>query len=84
MEWRKHFDGSHELWMNGTRLVQTDTVYSDQGPARSGTDPGVDWQTVAAVVVGAVLIAIIANADSVEGCIGTACPSPEPPPDSGQ
>ena len=84
MEWRNHFDGRQELWMNGTRLAQTDTVYSDQGSAGSGADSGVDGQTIAAVVVGAVLIALIANADSVKGCIGTACPPPEQPPETGQ
>jgi hypothetical protein len=83
MEWRNHFDGRHELWMNGTRLVQTDSVYSDEGPAGSGTNSGVDGQTIAAIIVGAALVAAIANADSVKGCIGTACPSPEDPPDPG-
>lgn len=83
MEWRNHFDGRRELWMNGARLVQTETLYSDEGPAGSGTKSGIDGMTVAAVVVGAALIAAIANADSVTGCIGTACPPPQNPPDTG-
>jgi hypothetical protein len=81
MQWRNHFDGRRELWMNGTRLVQTDALYSDGDAAGEGTASGLDEYTVAAVLVGAVLVAAIVNADSVKGCVGTDCPSPEPPPD---
>ncbi len=84
MEWRTHLDGSKELWMNGTRLVQTDTLYSDDGPAGSETNSGFDVKIVAAVLVGAALVAAIANADNVTGCIGTACPPPEDRSDAGE
>jgi hypothetical protein len=81
MQWRNHFDGRSELWMNGTRLAQTNALYANGGAAGDEAASGIDAYTVAAVVVGAVLVAAIVNADSVKGCVGTACPPPEPPPD---
>jgi hypothetical protein len=80
MQWRNHFDGRSELWMNGTRLVQSDALYADGGVAGGETASGIDEYTVAAVIVGAVVVAAIVNADSVKGCAGTACPTPEPAP----
>jgi len=85
MEWRNPFDGSRELWMNGTRLAQAEALHADGDTAGSATDSGVDGYAIAAVIVGAVLVAAIVNADSVEGCVGTACPPPDrpDPPDEG-
>jgi hypothetical protein len=79
MEWRNHFDGSHELLMNDTRLVQMNAFRANGDAARSGTDSGVDGHTIAAVIVGAALVAAIVNADSATGCVGTACPPPDRP-----
>ena len=81
---RNHFAGGQEILLNGTRLTSDYRLHADSGASSQSSDSQFDGQVLAAVVVGAALIAAIANADSVKGCVGTACPEPDPPEQSAE
>jgi hypothetical protein len=73
------------LSFNGVPFSHALVRRSSGGSADEGSDTNnkeVDWMAVAAVVVGAGLIALVATADDsrVQICSGVDCPPPEKPP----
>ena len=70
--------------LNGIPVISPQAHYaSDDGAGGQGDaqNKGIDWQIVAAVAVGAGLIAAVAAADHVRvsGCSGPNCPPPVQP-----
>lgn len=83
LDLRYSADRGTVLFLNGIPLRSPLARHSSDGDERANDNKNeIDWTMVAAVLVGAGLIALVATADEtkVQACSGPNCPPPDRPP----